>query len=77
MTINPTALVAMLDSTSPLKYSVTDSGVENRFRKLRDHTSSKKTIVTPCMTRTRKSHSRIAPSNENTRSKPGAAMLFK
>ena len=48
--------------TSPKRYSVVESGVANRFRKLRDHTSSKKAVVIPVITRVRKSHSSTAPS---------------
>ncbi len=57
----PTELVAMLESTSPPRYSEIDSGVAKMFRKLRDHTSSKNAIVTPCMTRMKKSQSSTAP----------------
>lgn len=43
------------------------------FRKLRDHTSSKNAVVTPIITRTRKSQSSTAPSSDGTKLKPDAA----
>ena len=48
------------------------SGVAKKLRKLRDQTSSKKAMVTPCMTRVRKSHSSTAPSSAGTKLKPAA-----
>ena len=63
ITTSPTALVAMLESTSPVRYSEIDSGVAKMLRKLRDQTSSKNAIVTPCITRVKKSHSSTAPSS--------------
>ena len=41
------------------------------FRKLRDQTSSKNAVVTPCMTRTKKSQSSTAPSSDETKLNPG------
>ena len=43
--------------TSPVMYSEIDSGEENRLRKLRDQTSSRNAVLTPCMMRVQKSHS--------------------
>src|SRR6185369_9137717 len=77
MTASPIKLVRMLESTSPARYSGIDSGVANKFRKLRDHTSSKNAIVTPCITRVRKSHSRTAPSIAGTKLKPAEETAFK
>jgi hypothetical protein len=54
-----------------------DRGEAKMARRLRDQTSSKKAMVTPCMTRDRKSHSRTAPSMAGTKSKPGEAMALK
>ena len=76
MTPRPTRLLQMLQSTSPLIYSETDSGVAKRLRKLRDQTSSKKANVTPCMTRVKKSHKRTAPKNTGTKLKPDAVTLL-
>ncbi len=70
MTSRPTILVAKLEKTSPARYSEIASGVENRFRKFRDQTSSKKAVVTPCMTRVKKSQSSTAPSSAGTKLKP-------
>ena len=44
--------------------------------KLRDHTSSKNVIVTPCITRMKKSHSHTAPSNDGTKF-PWLTTVFK
>jgi hypothetical protein len=57
----------MLESTSPVTYSVIDIGLAKIFKKLRDHTSSKNAIVTPCITRVKKSHSSTAPSRAGTK----------
>ena len=57
----------MLESTRPAMYSEIDSGVAKMLRKLRDQTSSKKAIVTPCITRMKKSHNSTAPSNAGTK----------
>src|ERR1700733_15822883 len=70
MVTRPTELVAMLESTSPLIYSEIESGVAKTFRKFRDQTSSKNVIVTPCMTRVKKSHISTAPSSDGTKLKP-------
>jgi hypothetical protein len=67
----------MLDTTSPPTYSEISSGVAKKFRKLRDHTSSKNAVVTPCITRMKKSHSSTAPSRAGTKLYPGAATLFR
>ena len=52
-------------------------GLAKTFRKLRDQTSSKNAIVTPCITRVKKSHSRTAPSNAGTKLNPGEATVFR
>src|SRR5271167_3498570 len=70
ITTSPTELVAILESTRPLRYSEMESSVAKIFRKFRDHTSSKNAIVTPCITRVRKSHRRTAPSRDETKLKP-------
>src|ERR1700736_5750174 len=70
-------LVPMLDNTRPLTYSDMESGVAKKFRKLRDHTSSKNAMVTPCMTRIKKSHSRTAPSSAGTKLDPEDAMALR
>ena len=49
------------------------SGVAKIFRKLRDQTSSKNAVVTPCITRMKKSHSSTAPSSAGTKLKPDRA----
>src|SRR6478735_12536967 len=41
MTTSPMALVMTLDATRPATYSGIDNGLAKRFRKLRDHTSSR------------------------------------
>ena len=53
------------------------SGVAKKLRKLRDQTSSKKAMVTPCITRVRKSHSSTAPSSAGTKLKPGVRDLVQ
>src|SRR3954463_3795809 len=73
----PSELVAMLEITSPLTYSGIESGVAKMFRKLRVQTSSKNAVVTPCITRTMKSHSSTAPSSAGTKLKPGEATEFR
>ena len=71
---SPTALVAMLDEHEAAdSIPRIDSGVAKMFRKLRDQTSSKNVVVTPCMTRTRKSQSRTAPRMAGTKLMPDAA----
>src|SRR5438552_139750 len=77
ITASPTMLDAVLDSTRPLTYSVIDSGDAKIFRKLRDHTSSMKVNVTPCMTRVKKSHSRTAPRSTGTKLKPDRATVLR
>src|ERR1700733_1761287 len=67
----------MLESTSPLIYSEMESGVAKTLRKLRDQTSSKNVVVTPCMTRVKKSHSSTAPSRDGTKLKPEPLTEFK
>ena len=67
----------MLESTSPLTYSEMESGVAKTFRKLRDQTSSKNVMVTPCMTRMKKSHSRTAPSSDGTKLNPRPLTAFR
>jgi hypothetical protein len=47
------------------------------LRKLRDHTSSKNAVVTPSMTRPKKSHSSTAPSSVETKLKPGSATVAR
>src|SRR5215813_13669474 len=75
--ISPTALVAMAVSTRPPRYSESDSGEAKRFRKLRDHTSSRNAIVIPYMTREKKSQSRTAPSRAGTKLKPEEVTVFR
>ena len=77
ITTSPARLVTMLVSTSPARYSEMHSGVAKKLRKLRDHTSSKNAIVTPCMTRIKKSHRRTAPSSDGTKLKREAVMLLR
>ncbi len=52
-------------------------GVAKKFRKLRDQTSSKNAIVTPCITRVRKSHSNTAPRRAGTKFIPGWPTVFR
>src|SRR5215469_2141432 len=59
--ISPTVLVATLETTRPLTYSPIDSGLVKTFIKFRDHTSSKNAVVTPYITRVRKSHIMTTP----------------
>ncbi len=61
-------------ATRPVRYSEMRSGVAKMLRKLRDQTSSKKAMVTPCITRVRKSQSSTPPSSAGTMWKPGEAM---
>ncbi len=72
MTINPNRLVTTLEPTSPARYSEMSMGVEKKFRKLRDQTSSKNAVVTPCITREKKSHSNTAPNRVGTKLNPAA-----
>src|SRR6185312_7170621 len=68
ITTSPMVLVQMDESTSPPTYSTIEIGVAKMFRKLRDHTSSKNAMVTPLITRLKKSHSRTAPNSTGTKS---------
>src|SRR5439155_4153785 len=77
MTMSPTELVPMLETTRPPTYSEIASGVANKFKKLRDHTSSINAIVTPCITRVKKSQRRTAPSSTGTKSNPAELTAFK
>ena len=77
MITSPTRLVAMLESTNPLRYSEMERGVAKIFRKLRDHTSSKKAIVTPCMTRMEKSQRRTAPRRIGIKLKSDGVMALR
>jgi len=77
MTMSPTELVAMLESTRPLRYSEMESGVAKILRKFRDHTSSKKAIVTPCMTRIKKSQRRTAPRRIGMKLNPAEAKVLR
>jgi len=77
MTARPTALVIMLDTTRPPRYSLKDRGVENRLTKLRAQTSSKNAVLTPYMTRLQKSQSSTAPSRTGTKSKVAPATPFR
>src|SRR5262245_37737128 len=75
--MSPTALVAIAVSTRPLRYSESESGEAKRFRKLRDHTSSRNAMVTPYMTREKKSQRRTAPSRAGTKLKPEEVTVFR
>src|SRR5690242_505818 len=77
MTTNPTELVAIEASTRPPTYSKTESGVAKRLRKLRDQTSSKNAMVTPCITRVKKSHNSTAPSSTGTKLNPEPETVFR
>ena len=77
ITISPIVLVAILESTSPARYSEIESGVAKMLRKLRDQTSSKNAIVTPCITRMKKSHNSTAPSSAGTKLNPGEPTLLR
>ncbi len=67
----------MLVITRPVMYSAFESGVAKRLRKLRDQTSSRNAVVTPCMMRVKKSHISTAPSSVGTKSTPDALTEFK
>src|ERR1051326_7554637 len=67
----------MLDNPSPLTYSAIDKGEAKIFKKLRDHTFSKKAVVTSCITREKKSQSRTAPRNTGTRSNLAPITVLK
>jgi hypothetical protein len=77
MATSPRLLVSMLVIMSPERYSAIDSGEENRFRKLRDHTSSRKAVLTPCIMRSLKSHSSTAPSSVGTKLTPLPLTVFR
>src|ERR1700677_1159453 len=68
--MSPRLEVMMLVSTSPATYSEIDSGEEKRLRKLRDQTSYRKAVPTPCMTRSQKSQRRTAPKSVGTKFTP-------
>ena len=70
ITMRPTQLVMTLVSTNPRMYSEIDSGEANRLRKLRDQTSSRKAVLTPCMMRVQKSQSRTPPNSVGTKFTP-------
>ena len=72
ITTSPPRLVTMLESTSPPRYSEMDSGVAKMFRKLRDHTSSKNAMVTPCITRDEKIPQQHRAQQRGTKLKPRA-----
>src|SRR5512147_313234 len=75
--MRPMRLVAMLESTRPHRYSHIESGVAKILRKLRDQTSSKKAVVTPCITRVKKSHRRTAPRKTATKLRPAGATMLR
>src|ERR1700722_17153942 len=77
MVTRPTELGAVLESTSALISSEIESGVVKTFRKFRDQTSSKNVIVTPCITRVKKSHISTAPSSDGTKLKPEPLTEFR
>ena len=77
ITESPIALVATLDSTRPPRYSEIDSGVANRFRKFRDQTSSRNVVVTPYMTRVKKSQNSTAPSSTGTKLGPAEVIALR
>ena len=67
---SPRLEVMMLVSTSPVTYSEIDSGEEKRLRRLRDQTSSRNAVPTPCITRSQKSQRSTAPSSVGTKLTP-------
>ena len=71
------ALEQTAATISPVKYSEVRSGVAKKLRKFRDHTSSKNAMVTPCITRVRKSHSSTAPSSTGTKLTPACDTEFR
>jgi len=77
ITLSPIRLVSTLETTRPLTYSTVVMGAENTLRKFRDQTSSKNAMATPCITRPKKSQSRIAPSSTGTKSKRAAETEFR
>jgi hypothetical protein len=70
ITMTPMMLVTTLVITSPAMYSAIDRGEANRFKKLRDQTSSRNAVVMPCMMRVQKSHNNTPPSSVGTKSMP-------
>src|SRR6476646_449409 len=77
ITNRPNALVMMLDETRPARYSLMEIGEPKTLRKFRDQTSSKNAIVTPNITRVKKSHISTAPSRTGTKSKPAAVTVLR
>src|SRR5437016_14077378 len=77
ITTSPTELVKILESTRPVTYSEIARGVAKKFRKLRDQTSSRNAMVTPCITRMKKSHKSTAPNNTGTKLNPADVTLFR
>src|SRR5262245_5656161 len=77
MTTRLNALVMMLEDTSPARYSVIEIGAPKTLRKFLDQTSSKNAIVTPNITRVKKSHISTAPSSTGTKSKPAAVTVLR
>ena len=69
--------MAVLVITRPSRYCEIESGEANRLRKLRDHTSSRNTPDTPCMTRVKKSKSSTAPRSVGTKFSRAAVMPFR
>jgi len=67
----------MLETTNPIIYSAMVIGDANIFRKLRDQTSSKKAMVTPCITRMKKSQKSTAPKSIKTKLIPDDAETFR
>jgi hypothetical protein len=62
---------------SPIRYSEISSGEANTLMKLRDQTSSKNAMVTPCITRVKKSQNSTAPSRLATKLTPVAVTEFR
>src|SRR5579863_4319923 len=73
ITANPAVLVRILEITRPARYSGIFIGDAKTFNKLRDQTSSKKAMVTPCITRMKKSHRSTAPNSAGTKLIPEEA----
>jgi len=67
----------MAVATKPSRYCGMVIGEAKMLRKFRDHTSSRKTPATPCMTRVKKSKSKTAPSSEGTKFRPDEVSVFK
>ena len=77
ITMSASRPVAKLVITSPARYSGIESGVAKIFRKLRDQTSSRNAVVTPCMMRLQKSQKSTAPSRRETKLNAEKAMEFR